>query len=320
MALHSSTKGARCRSMALRCERVALRWPTDGDRWAREASHTDDMALYSQRMAPTQARGAPGAARDPRRPAGGAVPSVALAPRSTCVALSPSSRAPGAAAVALRRRSERPRPHARAPGASRPRDRIERRSSSLRRGSATRFDRGAWCCEASGALAEPSASLAGRTALLVDRSAMDSDASATVRDGTASSHDPGASSTELRARVRAPGGRAPLCRTERMAKNRSKRHAAARAAVPIAPSELATAPSALATAPSELPTAPSALPTASPAVVTEADTEPTSVRWLAMAPAVLAGVFLLTFLLVSVRRIAYPFALEWMEGGMLDEV
>jgi len=105
-----------------------------------------------------------------------------------------------------------------------------------------------------------------------------------------------------------------------MAKNRSKRHAAARAAVPIAPSELATAPSALATAPSELPTAPSALPTASPAVVTEADTEPTSVRWLAMAPAVLAGVFLLTFLLVSVRRIAYPFALEWMEGGMLDEV
>jgi hypothetical protein len=42
--------------------------------------------------------------------------------------------------------------------------------------------------------------------------------------------------------------------------------------------------------------------------------------WLATAPAVLGGVFLLTFLVVAVRRIRYPFALEWIEGGLLDEM
>ena len=46
----------------------------------------------------------------------------------------------------------------------------------------------------------------------------------------------------------------------------------------------------------------------------------TLARGLTAAPAVLGGVFLLTFLVVALQRIRYPFALEWIEGGLLDEV
>jgi len=40
-------------------------------------------------------------------------------------------------------------------------------------------------------------------------------------------------------------------------------------------------------------------------------------RWLAMAGAV---VFLGLFVVLALRRMAYPYELEWMEGGMVDEV
>ncbi|MFH1143060.1 MAG: hypothetical protein V1774_00780, partial [Candidatus Eisenbacteria bacterium] len=35
---------------------------------------------------------------------------------------------------------------------------------------------------------------------------------------------------------------------------------------------------------------------------------------------VAAGAFLLLYLLVALQRIAYPWELEWMEGGLVDHV
>lgn len=67
--------------------------------------------------------------------------------------------------------------------------------------------------------------------------------------------------------------------------------------------------------------APASPPTAAPApdsVGTSPTVEP--VGLLQNAPAVLGGVFLLTFVIVAVRRIRYPFTLEWVEGGLLDEM
>jgi hypothetical protein len=60
--------------------------------------------------------------------------------------------------------------------------------------------------------------------------------------------------------------------------------------------------------------APSAPPPASPSWTQ------TAASWLGSAPTFLGAVFILLFLVVAVRRIRYPFALEWIEGGLLDEV
>lgn len=94
-----------------------------------------------------------------------------------------------------------------------------------------------------------------------------------------------------------------------MAKSRAKRHAKTATAAPVV---------ALTPAPAE----PSQPPAASdaPEPASDASAAPATVRWLELAPAVLAGALLLTFLVVALRRIRYPFALEWIEGGLLDEV
>jgi hypothetical protein len=45
-----------------------------------------------------------------------------------------------------------------------------------------------------------------------------------------------------------------------------------------------------------------------------------AVRWLARANVALAGLFIAAFVVVAMARMRYSFALEWIEGGLLDEV